>query len=195
LSRIWLCRIDCGKLKPLLSGATKLNMPPYHFGCRRSMRITLLVLLCFTFTGCGLSQPRQTRSEITGTQAARVADATSTLSKHCQLPGPLLDAHMAEDVHDNSGGMVPGPSDFWFFGVLSVPAADLPKWRKALSPVIAPVSSGIFTSPIAPPSWWPSAAAFEGCEFYGPQKLTGRIHGFVAVSSAASAIYFSTRTD
>ena len=138
------------------------------------MKTTLLCLLCFALAACSPSRPPQTRSEITGTQQERVARATSILSKYCQLPGPLLDAHMAEDVHDNSGGLVPGPSDSWLSGVILVPAADLAKWREILSPAITPTPSPQFASPIATPSWWPPAAAFEGCEFYSPGKLTGR---------------------
>jgi hypothetical protein len=148
--------------------------------------------MCFVFVACSPPRSPQTRSEITGTQQERVARATAILSKYCQLPGPLLDAHMAEDVHDNSGGMVPGPSDAWLCGVIVLPATDLPKWRDALSPAVTPAPSPTFTSPITPPSWWPAAAAFDGCEFYSPKKLTGRSGGFVALSPSASAIYFST---
>ncbi|MEO6181508.1 MAG: hypothetical protein ABIP71_00050 [Verrucomicrobiota bacterium] len=155
------------------------------------MKTTLLCLLCFAFAGCGPRHP-QKRSEITGTQQERVARAASILAKYCQLPGPFLDAHLAEDVHDNSGGIVPGPSDSWLSGVIIVPTTDLPKWREALSPVVTPAPSPKFTSPITPPSWWPAVAAFEGVEFYSPKKLTGRSGGFVAISPSASAIYFST---
>jgi acyl CoA:acetate/3-ketoacid CoA transferase len=148
--------------------------------------------MCFSFFACSPSRSPATRSEITGAQQERVTRASSILAKYCQLPGPLLDAHMAEDVHDNSGGMVPGPSEVWLSGVITIPVADLSKWRMALSPAITPAPSATFASPIAPPSWWPPASAFEGCEFYSPKTLTGRSGGFVALSPSASAIYFST---
>src|SRR5436190_17048666 len=137
------------------------------------MKTTLLCLLCFAITACSPSRPPsgppQNRSEVTGTQQERIARATSILSKYCQLPSPLLDAHMAEDIHDNSGGRVPGPSESWLSGVILVSGTDLPKWREVLSPAITSASPQ-FASPIAPPPWWPAAAAFEGCEFYSPKK-------------------------
>jgi hypothetical protein len=158
----------------------------------RLMKTMLVCLLCFAFGACSPSRLPQTRSEVGGTQQVRIARAASILGRYCQLPGPFLDAHMAEDVHDNSGGMVPGPSDSWLSGVVVVPATELPKWRAALSPALIPAPSPAFMSPIAPPAWWPAAAAFEGCEFYSPKKLTGRSGGFVALSPSASALYFST---
>ena len=156
------------------------------------MKIALVTFLCLAFTACSPSRPPQTRSEITGTQQERVARATSILSEYCRLPSPLLDAHMAEDIHDNSGGMVTGPSDSWLSGVILIPAADLPKWREALSPVVIPSPAPTFASPIAPPTWWPLPAVFEGCEFYTPKKLIGRSGGFVALSPSTSRIFFST---
>lgn len=157
-----------------------------------SVKIMLLCLISFAFVACGPSRPRQTRSEITGTQAERVSRATSILGKYCKLPGKLLDAHMTEDINDNSGGMVPGPSDVWLSGVIVVLTGDLAMWREILSPAITPAPSASFTSPFAPPPWWPATGAFDGCEFYSPKKLTGRSGGFVALSPSASAIYFST---
>ena len=156
------------------------------------VKAALPYLLCFALVACSPSRPPQTRSEITGTQSERVVRATAILSKYCTLPGPLLDAHLAEDVHDNSGGLVPGPSDSWLSGVIVIPSADVAKWREVLSPVLSSAPSAAFTSPIAPPAWWPPAKAFDGCEFYAPMKLTGRAGGFVAFSPSASAIYFST---
>ena len=151
---------------------------------------TILCLLCFVFVACSPTHPKQTRSEIIGTQQERVAQATSILVKYCQLPGPFLDAHMAEDVIGDD--WVPGPSDSWLSGVLIIPASDLAKWREVLSPAISPTPSPKFTSPIAPPSWWPAVAAFKDCEFYSPKKFADRSGGFVALSPSASAIYFST---
>ena len=107
------------------------------------MKTVLICLMCFVFVACNPSRSPQTRSEITGTQQERVARASSILAKYCQLPGPLLDAYMAEDVQDNSGGMVPGPSEAWLSGVITIPAADLSKWRVALSPTITPAPWGM----------------------------------------------------
>ena len=158
---------------------------------RRLVRTTPLLLLCLALAACSSSPSHPTRSEVTGSQQERVTRASAILAKYLSLPGLLLDAHLAEDVQDNSSGMVPGPSDSWLSGVLVVPAADLPLWRTALAPVLSPAPSPAFTSPVAPPAWWPADAAFSDCEFYAPKKLTGRSGGFVAVSPSAAAIYFS----
>ena len=156
------------------------------------MKAALPILLCFALAACGPTPQKRTRSEIGGTQKERIARATTILAKYCQLPGPLLDAHMAEDVADNSGGMVPGPSDSYLSGVITFPASDLPKWKATLSPRLSGTTVAEFHSVLGPPTWWPAATAFEGCEFYAPRKLTGRSGGFLAVSPSAAAIYFST---
>ena len=156
------------------------------------MKCLLFFLLCCTLSACGpASSQKRTRAEIEGTQAERVTRATAILSKYCKLPGPLLDAHMAEDVADNSGGMVPGPSDFYLSGVITFPSADFPKWQKMLSPSIPFVDSPQFQSCLPAPIWWPAAAAFKDCEYYEPKKLTGRLCGIVALSPSSAAIYFS----
>lgn len=154
------------------------------------MKALLSILLVCTLSACG---PDKTRDEITGTQSERVTRATSSLSKYCALPGPLLDAHMAQDVI--SGGMVPGPSNETLSGVITFPAADLPKWRKILSPQTPHVDSTSYGGHLPAPAWWPAAAAFKDCEFYEPKKLTGRTFGFIALSPSAAAVYFSTASN
>jgi len=156
------------------------------------MKFPLLALCGIAFAACSPTSQKRTRSEIEGTQAERVARATKILVKYCQLPGPLLDAHMAEDIADNSGGMVPGPSDSYLAGVMTFPPSDLSRWRTALSPQLPDTRVAEFHSVLAAPGWWPASAAFADCEFYEPRKLTGRPNGFVAISPSASAIYFST---
>ena len=152
----------------------------------------LPIALCFALAACGPTPQKRTRSEIEGSQEQRVARATTILTKYCHLPSPLLDAHMAEDVADNSGGMVPGPSDSYFSGVITFAASELPKWREVLAPQLPGPVSPDFHGVISPPAWWPIPTSFEGCEFYAPKKLTGRPGGFLAVSPTAAAIYFST---
>lgn len=156
------------------------------------MKALLSILLVCTLSACGPTPQKRTRAEITGTQSERVTRATAILAKYATLPGPLLDAHMAEDIADNSGGMLPGPSDVHLSGVITLPPADLPKWQKILSPQTSHVNSPSYGGHLPAPTWWPAAAAFKDCEFYEPKKLTGRTFGFVALSPSAAAIYFST---
>lgn len=157
-----------------------------------AMNAIVWTLACILLVGCNQTSQQLRRHELKGTQEERVARATTVLSKYCRFPGPLRDAHMAEDVADNSGGMVPGPSDSWLSGVLIVPAEDLPRWRAVFSSQLLQKPPLEFTSPIASPSWWPPREAFGSCEFYAPGKLTGRPGGFLAISPSECAIYFST---
>jgi hypothetical protein len=159
------------------------------------MKVIVSILLACTLSACGPTPQKQTRAEITGTQSERVTRATAILAKYCALPGPLLDAHMAEDLADNSGGILPGPSDVCLSGVITFPPADLPKWQKILSPEIPAVASPQFHSILPSPAWWPAASAFKDCEFYEPKKLTGRTFGILALSPSAAAIYFSTASN
>ena len=171
------------------------NRPSYLYGDSHLLvKITLLILLCFVLSACSPATPNQTRSEINGTQQERIIRATAILTKYCQLPGPLLDAHMAEDVRNHSASSVPGPSYSSLSGVVLVAPADLPAWRAVLSPAAPYVAPPEFTSAchLPAPLWWPASTALARCEFYTPTKLTGRHGGFVAVSSSHAAIYFST---
>jgi hypothetical protein len=120
------------------------------------MKALFFIILCCTLSACG---PTRTRDEITGTQSERVTRATAILSKYCKLPGPLLDAHMAEDVI--SGGLVPGPSNSTLTGVITFAASDLPKWQKVLSPRTNPVDAPHFHGVFKAPAWWPAASAFK----------------------------------
>ena len=156
------------------------------------MKNYLAFIICLTLFGCSASHPLPTRNEIAGTQAERVARATSILSKYCVLPGALLDAHMVEDIQDNSGGMVPGPSESWLSGVIVIPIDDIPKWQQVLAPALSAIPDSTFTSPIAPPSWWSPLSTQSDCVFYAPNILTGRSGGFVAISPTDATIYFST---
>ena len=102
------------------------------------MKAIFFIILCGTFSACRpSSSQKRTRSEIEGTQAERVTRATAILTKYSKLPGPLPDAHMAEDLADSSGGWVPGPSDCFLSGLITFPAADLPKWQKVLGQELA----------------------------------------------------------
>jgi len=159
---------------------------------RPHVKTTFPLLLCIALAACGPTPQKRIRNEITGTREERIARATTILTKYCQLPGQLLDAHMAEDVADNSGGMIPGPSDSSVVGVITVPASDLSKWQAILSPQLSGNSSPKFYGVLSPPAWWPTATAFKDCEYYAPKKLTGRPNGFLAVSPSSDAIYFST---
>jgi len=155
------------------------------------LKVTLSCLICFVITACSPSNPQRTRNEITGPQEERVTRATSILAKYGQLPGPLLDAHgrghSQQQWRDGSWSV--RIVAFWCDPHLFC-------WRTKVARGIvsgdqSSAVTGIHQSNCSP-SWWPTAGAFESCEFYSPKKLTGRSGGFVALSPSASAIYFST---
>ena len=113
------------------------------------------------------------------TAKERVATITKQLSRNGKLPGVLLDAQFVEE---KIGDGVLGPSDFFAFYALTVPAADLPAWRAALA--ASPVVNGpaAYAAPKAAAPWWASKADFGKLELFGPKSLTGRFNGWVGLA-------------
>lgn len=129
--------------------------------------------------------------EVEGSTGQRITKATRILSKYCKPPGPLLDAQLAEDLFDNSGGLVPGPSDSHIYGVLTVPATDLPKWRELLATGSTDGWARATDSrPVSVPTWWPAEESLGTAELFHARLLIGRAIGWAAVSSADSSITF-----
>lgn len=91
------------------------------------------------------SRTTDTRSETLPTAAARV----EFLARYVKLRAPVSDASFHVVWHDNSGGGVPGPSDWSIVAALRVSPADAKLWladaRRATA--AAPVRS------LIPASW------------------------------------------
>ena len=70
------------------------------------------------------SRTTDTRSDTLPTAAARV----EFLARYLKLQAPVTDASFHVVWHDNSGGLVPGPSDWSIVAALRVSPADAPVW-------------------------------------------------------------------
>jgi hypothetical protein len=152
------------------------------------MRAAIFVVMLLALAGCGRQPQRPKVTEIEGTTEQRVAKATQILSKYCRPPSVLVDAHMAEEVFDNSGGWVPGPSDSNIYGILTVSAADLPEWKHLLS---ANSATHVQTNllPAIRPTWWPASLA--QAQYYDPKPLIGRPIGWAAVVGDSNIVFYA----
>jgi len=142
---------------------------------------SLLLAACLP---CAAQQPESERSpsapaKQAATDKERVAAITKQLRRNGKLPGVLLDAQFVEE---KVGDGVLGPSEFFAFYALTVPASDLPAWRAALaaSPVVN--NTPAYAAPKAAAPWWASKADFGKLELFGPKSLTGRFNGWVGLA-------------
>lgn len=90
-----------------------------------------LLVVALTLVACGSAHPSRTtdtRSVELPTEAARL----EFLSRYLVFPSPVQDAAFHVVYHDNSGGMVPGPSDGDIRAALKVRPADVPEWTAGL---------------------------------------------------------------
>lgn len=51
-----------------------------------------------------------------------------------------------------------------------------------------------YGSPIQPRDWWIARESFASLQFYKPDILTGRVHGWIGVSQETGRIYIFTFT-
>jgi hypothetical protein len=152
------------------------------------VKVTIFIFSLCLLAACGPQPARPTVKESEGSPAQRVSKATQILSKYCTLPSPLVDAHMAEEVFDNSRGWVPGPSDSHIYGVLTVSEVDLHTWKAFLS-AKALTNAQTDLLPVALPTWWP--ASFANAEYFEPEPLIGRHLGWVAVLAPSNLVFYA----
>jgi hypothetical protein len=160
----------------------KTKMPVHTFTHTLARRGFILVaaVSLLVFTAC---RPNAAQPSAPANQAAavteRVATITKQLSRNGKLPSALLDAQFVEE---KVGDGILGPSDFFAFYALTVPAADIPAWRAALA--ASPVDKGTeaYAAPKAAAPWWVSKADYQKLELFGPKSLTGRSHGWVKLA-------------
>jgi hypothetical protein len=79
---------------------------------------------------CHESLTTSTRSETIATAEQRVA----FLGKYLRLHSAVRDAAFAIDYHDNSGGMVPGPSDWTVWAGMMLPRGAMAEWLGGTHP-------------------------------------------------------------
>jgi hypothetical protein len=138
---------------------------------------------------CGESNtPRHAMHEITGSSADRVAEVATVISRHTTLPTPLADARFREEqIGDGSLG----PSDFREFYFIEVESQDVSQWTRRLTPLGKPAE---YTEPTEPRDWWVDRTTFDSLQFYKPDILTGRTHGWIGVAQRTGHIYMFTFT-
>jgi hypothetical protein len=143
----------------------------------KSILSALIIVVCLP---CAAQHPFTAKD--------RVALITKQLSRNGKLPGVLLDAQV---MQEKIGDGVLGPSDFFVFYALTVPAADLAMWRAALA--ASPVLNGpaVYASPKAPTPWWLKPEEFGKLELFGSKPLTGRVNGWVGLAPDGRIFIYS----
>ena len=99
-----------------------------------------------------------------------------------------MDAYFVEE---QTGDGTLGPSDFRAFCVLEVAAQDIEQWTQLLAPLAATPE---YAAPAQARGWWITPGPFTSLQFYTPDKLTGRVHGWIGVSPQTGRIYIFTFT-
>ena len=106
----------------------------------------------------------------------------SLFDRHDDLDGiKTVGTQIIHEVAALGDGIL-GPSDFFAFYALTVPAADIPAWRAALA--ASPVDKGTeaYAAPKAAAPWWVSKAEYQKLELFSPKSLTGRSPGWVGLA-------------
>lgn len=83
--------------------------------------------------GAGSNQTTVMRSATLTSDADKIA----FLQQYLKLPSPVAATEFQIIYHDNSGGGVPGPSDWDIKAVFKVAPADLPRWTDHMQQVAA----------------------------------------------------------
>jgi hypothetical protein len=132
--------------------------------------------------------PKTSLHEVTGSSSERVAAVSAIITKHKAPPTAILDARFLEE-QTGDGNL--GPSDFRTFYFVEVAPQDVARWTDVLTPL-----SGMaeYDAPAQPREWWIARDAFASLQFYRPDSLTGRSHGWIGVSPQTGRIYIFTFT-
>jgi hypothetical protein len=151
-------------------------------------RFSLIVCLV-ALTACGESStPKWSVYEVTGSRPERVARVSAIIAKDKAPPTAILDARFVEE---QIGDGFLGPSDFREFYFVEVAPQIIAQWTRILTPLD---ETAEYAAPAQPRDWWATRDTFASLQFYKPNILTGRIHGWIGVSRQTGRIYISTFT-
>ena len=149
----------------------------------------LIILCLLALMACGKNRaPKSSVHEVNGSVVTRAATISAIIAKHKAPPTIIRDAQFVEE---RTGDGVLGPSDFRAFCLVEVAPQDVSRWTQILSPL---EMTAEFAAPIQPRDWWIARDAFAALQFYKPNILTGRIHGWIGVSKQTGRIYIFTFT-
>jgi hypothetical protein len=126
--------------------------------------------------------------EVSGSEAERVNAVTAIISKSQLPPTPILDAYFVEE---KMGDGELGPADYRSFYRLEVTPEAAGAWQALLSPL---TSLPDYSAPTQSLSWWVEEESFSSLQFYAPDRLTSRIHGWIAISPENGHIFIFTYT-
>jgi hypothetical protein len=73
------------------------------------------------------------------------------VARYLHLRSPLTDAAFAIDYHDNSAGLVPGPSDWRIWAALRLPSGAMPSWLEEAHPCVQ--KPDIELDKVVPATW------------------------------------------
>lgn len=142
-----------------------------------------VIIVCLVaLTACNRA-PRFSVYEITGSRSERVAGVSTIIAKHKALPTSIIDAHF---VQEQTGDNSLGPADFRAFYSIEIAPQEISQWMKILTPLGATAK---FDAPARPRDWWIARETFASLQFYKPDILTGRVHGWIGVSQQTGRIY------
>ncbi len=86
-----------------------------------------VLIIAFLFL-CGCNRDESKTAHTTSAQFATLEEKTEFLRRYVSLTQHCETLDFSIDYHDNSGGLVPGPSDWDIRVVATVPEAELQEW-------------------------------------------------------------------
>lgn len=150
-----------------------------------------VIIVCLSVVaGCSQSSKSQNSvHEVGGSNTERVARVTAMIARHKELPTAILNAHFIEEQIGDGGF---GSADFRAFYLVEVDPRVIPRWTRDLTPLPTAVE---YEAPAQDRDWWIDRNDFGSLQFYQPDALTSRIHGWIGVSQKTGRIYIFTFTN
>ncbi len=107
----------------------------------RLLQTLVLASLCLLVTACQpLSTVPAAKSRTTDTYSRDFSSSAAKiafLQEYLSTPSDILATEFHIVFHDNSGGLVPGPSGWDIQAVIKVAPLDLSRWQVGLTPLPA----------------------------------------------------------
>jgi hypothetical protein len=125
------------------------------------------------------SRTTDTYSRDINSNAAKIA----FLQEYLSTPSDILATEFHIVYHDNSGGLVPGPSDWDIQAVIKVAPDDLPHWQAGLTPLTAEGVDLAWAYVLLPtdPAWSITSE---------PQNFQGKLSNHIVSTFAPEGIVF-----